>query len=1375
MAVGTVRGRFVLDAPALRTLRDLERQGIRTERQMKAVGEQMDRVGGQRDVQQLREYNMAQADVRRGAEHTGRIVRYQWEETTRTIRSEVRKQLRELGKLQVALDAIAASSPTARVSVRGAGPGTVAKLAAVNSELNSLDRGTVVSRVSTPSRSRLSGGGGGGPLPSLPRGGGDGGGGGFGMAGIQPRNAAIGAALAYAPSLAGSVIGLAGSAGMGLLGAGALGVAGGGALAAGIGGGMLAVKPLIGQIGNAQKATQQYTDAVRDFGKASRQAKNAKRELDQAMAVAPRGTRQLLRDTKSLKEEWKRLTAPSRNSIMELMVGGVAAGRRLARHGGARGVNRVAAALNTQGSALADFLSGRVGRQAIGQGTSMFAENLGNVRGAGQNVFASAVNIMQASRPFLREATTFMRHWTHGWRVSTNDIGSTRDKIGVMVAHLKSWLRLTRSAGGLLGSLMGAGASSGKRMVDDLTKQLDVWSQWIRHNPVQVREFFRNSIDSTEKLAGGLASIGKELWDIGRALRPTLDRFTALVKLLGDSGLLVPGAGALAFGAFKGVSGGGGGGVGGAGLLGALMGGRGARGGGAGAGAGVLGALRTARGTPGYLRGTYGIARGFGYGRAASAGAALGGAALPGLGAAGRIGGLALRGAGKAFLPVAALMALLDFTSFQGSVGGKLQNAASGATLGLIPKPISDAQRRDRGMQAADKFMGGLSTGSSLTDQRGAIERIRREMAANRAQAHRQGTLAVTAGIGGGHQVHVGQATEGERKQLEAENKRLKEGLDSRVAMYREYRRARDEQFAALSRRHGQNVWDDLMAGNRRIAGQRGAAAGVHRTVSATIDEMRKLGPAGARVLGASSLMWAREQARKNPKLLGEYRRLVSGVKRNFSDLGKHVAIVNGQILDGSQKQWGAIADSIASAARRGVSRTSEEFARLRQLAVTELKLMGFSERQARDLFRYQSGGGVTAARARRAARDPGRYSAAPDFKAPGPTGDGPGQDRPGMGMRGTSKAAQARAAAGGGGGSANLMGAKPGLANYAQIGAGMGLRVSSGRRPGAITSSGNVSYHASGDAIDMAGSPSAMMRFAQYMRSHYGSQLEELIYTPFGRGQIKNGKSFVYSGAVAADHYDHVHVADTAPADGPGTGGMRGGLDPVAVALHLAARKSGLGGIPGAMADRAIGGYAIGIQRAAARLGGVRGRGGLASNGQYNAQSLARLWVAAGGPPGVANLMGAIGMAESGGSPRAHNPSGASGLWQILGVPFPGDPFNAMTNARMAVAKYRTQGLRAWEAYTNGSYRRYQGDGPGQSGPRVANPRTHRTQSRPDFSRRPATHFSAARLGGVNVNVHGPFHVRDDSDIERIADAVGGKLLEVLKGDATTDAELVV
>ncbi len=85
------------------------------------------------------------------------------------------------------------------------------------------------------------------------------------------------------------------------------------------------------------------------------------------------------------------------------------------------------------------------------------------------------------------------------------------------------------------------------------------------------------------------------------------------------------------------------------------------------------------------------------------------------------------------------------------------------------------------------------------------------------------------------------------------------------------------------------------------------------------------------------------------------------------------------------------------------------------------------------------------------------------------------------------------------------------------------GVTVGSGIRRGAITSSGNRSYHAMGRARDFPGPPAAMMRFALHLAQKYGSRLKELIYTPLGFA-IKNGRRV--APYAQADHYDHVHVA---------------------------------------------------------------------------------------------------------------------------------------------------------------------------------------------------------------------------------------------------------
>ncbi len=94
------------------------------------------------------------------------------------------------------------------------------------------------------------------------------------------------------------------------------------------------------------------------------------------------------------------------------------------------------------------------------------------------------------------------------------------------------------------------------------------------------------------------------------------------------------------------------------------------------------------------------------------------------------------------------------------------------------------------------------------------------------------------------------------------------------------------------------------------------------------------------------------------------------------------------------------------------------------------------------------------------------------------------------------------------------------------------GLTVVSGERPGDRTKSGNISYHSSGHAIDVAGSEQAMTAYARFLAGKYGSQTLELIHKdPDGTWWwINNGAPGRRTGneGLLADHRDHVHFAAT-------------------------------------------------------------------------------------------------------------------------------------------------------------------------------------------------------------------------------------------------------
>ena len=75
--------------------------------------------------------------------------------------------------------------------------------------------------------------------------------------------------------------------------------------------------------------------------------------------------------------------------------------------------------------------------------------------------------------------------------------------------------------------------------------------------------------------------------------------------------------------------------------------------------------------------------------------------------------------------------------------------------------------------------------------------------------------------------------------------------------------------------------------------------------------------------------------------------------------------------------------------------------------------------------------------------------------------------------------------------------------------------------RPGSITVTGNLSYHARGRALDLA----PRMDVFNWIAANYPDSAE-LIFTPAGSRQLKNRKPYVYAARVAKGHLGHIHWA---------------------------------------------------------------------------------------------------------------------------------------------------------------------------------------------------------------------------------------------------------
>lgn len=179
---------------------------------------------------------------------------------------------------------------------------------------------------------------------------------------------------------------------------------------------------------------------------------------------------------------------------------------------------------------------------------------------------------------------------------------------------------------------------------------------------------------------------------------------------------------------------------------------------------------------------------------------------------------------------------------------------------------------------------------------------------------------------------------------------------------------------------------------------------------------------------------------------------------------------------------------------------------------------------------------------------------------------------------------------------STNVKGSKPGfsvLMDHFKEMFGSDIYVMSGLRPGSTTTSGNTSNHASGDAVDISNPAIASAGMGD--TRGVGTNVDRL--SKYIGANIKKPprRDFLWQTSTGGNHYNHIHLgmdpsamgsigsarqyvgglAGVGDASTYGALGANGAAGTTASVAALQARRSGLGGVPGALADAAAANYA--------------------------------------------------------------------------------------------------------------------------------------------------------------------------------------------------------
>lgn len=711
----------------------------------------------------------------------------------------------------------------------------------------------------------------------------------------------------------------------------------------------------------------------------------------------------------------------------------------------------------------------------------------------------------------------------------------------------------------------------------------------------------------------------------------------------------------------------------------------------------------------------------------------LGGRGMMGAGrsAMGRALGAAGRFIGPAYLGMGAISALTANTGDMpgGSAGNRLDSFVD--PFGMFQAGPTSYQAMQQRAQA--EAASGLSR-----------KQVKRRMKNVRSELGKGGLSGLDEVLGGGDASLFGMVStntsggisDAERSQLE---QRLKY-LGKTLKMWQRIGAAKSK---ALGEKEGNELQGAF--GVYRKHGSSPLEA-LEKTLDGIPRKMRGMNDKSQQELLRTTSVWARAFAKGNPKMMAEVEKLERGVEDSFDRQGKHISVVNGNIMRGTQSEWKGIRTAMTDEAEKARQEVSTSFTKLQKMAVGSLTSMGYSPQAAKKIIGASDAnpvglGGAGAGPPVAGPPAPGKKGN-PLADPGGPlTGGARGIRIPGTGTHDTVGLGHGAIGAPGelivnqhtendvnsilsrygtslGGmvgkegrphsevsyarGGRRTTAGGGGMAGVASFAASMGLNAGEG--PGEATPGVHTggSLHYAGLAYDVSGAPASMMAFRKAAEQRYlGHGLNELFYDPFSY-YIDEGNKV--PGSIGG-HSDHVHIGFF-PGGPNGAGAIKGLMGGAMGAgfKPLKTPKSKLSGLPGGLANAAMGGMTAGLNKKIAGKAGMSATGGAmmpnfkGGGGNLTVGQLQKL----AGAAGMANphLMAAIGMAESGGDPTVTNSIGARGLWQIIpstAAAF-GLNYNKLTNpaynAFGAAKILAGQGLGAWEGYTNGAYSQYMAKG---------------------------------------------------------------------------------
>jgi len=339
---------------------------------------------------------------------------------------------------------------------------------------------------------------------------------------------AIGSLSALAGVVGGALVG-----GFGLAAGAAMGF---GSALLGIG---LAVRPLVKELTTAADAAFKYEEQVLKTGKNSEEAKEKLAEYREVVKNLPPDTQKVVAETGKLYRSWAQLTTQLRKPFFDTAGAGVRALSKLMP----TFKRETAAAFKATAAAAKDMFAGLGGGEARNILSTTMRNATTSIRpliaGFG-NLATALARFGAASSATLPSVARNFKQWSAGLAKSTDTVRFSAQVNGMM-SQLKSFGRFLKSVGDLAITFFGAGADSGAKLLNVMTKTVDRWTSWMRSIEGQetLKKFFADSVVEMRLLARAIGPFIRTFARMSEAMRPISQM---VLRVVGAFGMLVEAA-----------------------------------------------------------------------------------------------------------------------------------------------------------------------------------------------------------------------------------------------------------------------------------------------------------------------------------------------------------------------------------------------------------------------------------------------------------------------------------------------------------------------------------------------------------------------------------------------------------------------------------------------------------------------------------------------------------------------------------------------------------------------------------------------------------------------------------------------------------------